>query len=264
MPLFDSHCHLDVDAFDGAAGVDAVVARAREAGVLRMLAIGSGYGFESAARALAVADRHDDVWASVGVHPHDADQWTEERWAELEQMASSPRVVALGEMGLDFHYDNSPRDTQRNVFRHQIRCAKSLNLPIIIHDRDSDGETMAILDEEDAWSGRGVVYHCFTGTVSTMEQIVERGGYVSIPGIVTFKKAEDMREVATHVPLDRFFIETDSPFLTPVPFRGKRNEPARVGLVAEKIAELRGIETSVVADATWQNASRFFALTEAK
>jgi TatD DNase family protein len=264
MLLFDSHCHLDVDAFDGAEGVDAAVSRAREAGVARMLAIGSGYGFESASRALAVANRHDDVWASVGIHPHDAELWTEELWAELEGMASHPRVVALGEMGLDFHYDNSPRDTQRRVFRHQIRCAKQLNLPIIIHDRDSDGETMATLDEEDAWSGRGVVYHCFTGTVATMEKIVERGGYVSIPGIVTFKKAEDMREVATHVPLDRFFIETDSPFLTPVPFRGKRNEPARVGLVAEKIAELRGIDASVVADATWHNASRFFALTEAK
>jgi TatD DNase family protein len=260
VKLFDSHCHLDVDAFDGADGVDAAVDRAREAGVKRLLAIGSGYGFKSAARAVAVAERHDDVWASVGLHPHDADQWTESAWAEIEALASRPTVVAIGEMGLDFHYDNSPRDVQRTVFRHQIQQAQRLNKPIIIHDRDSEGETMAILDEQDAWSGRGVVYHCFTGDVEMMEQIVSRGGYISIPGIVTFKNAQSMRDVAAVVPGDRFFIETDSPFLTPVPFRGKRNEPARVGLVAEKVAELRGTTAEDVAEATWQNASRFFGI----
>ena len=195
MRLFDSHCHLDVDAFDGAEGVDAAVARARDAGVTRMLAIGSGYGFQSASRAVSVAERHPDVWASVGLHPHDAEAWTEERWATLEAMAANPRVVALGEMGLDFYYDNSPREIQRRVFRHQIRRACELKKPIIIHDRDSDGETMAILDEECAWDGCGVVYHCFTGSVATMRQIVERGGYVSIPGIVTFKKAGEMKDV---------------------------------------------------------------------
>jgi len=260
MRLFDSHCHLDVDAFDGADGVDAAVQRARDAGVSRMLAIGSGYGFDSAARAVAVADRHADVWAAVGLHPHDAEAWTEERWAKLEALAAHSRVVAIGEMGLDFHYDNSPRDVQRRVFRHQIRRAQALNKPIIIHDRDSAGETMAILDEENAWVGRGVVYHCFTGTVETMAQIVDRGGFVSIPGIVTFKNAGHMRDVASTVPLERVFIETDSPFLTPVPYRGKRNEPARVGLVAEKIAELRNIEPEQVAETTWCNASRFFGI----
>lgn len=260
MPLFDSHCHLDVDAFDGPEGVDAAVQRARDAGVTRMLAIGSGYGFESAARAVSVADRHPDVWATVGVHPHDAALWTDGGHSELDALAQHKKVVALGEMGLDFHYDNSPRERQRAVFRTQIRWAKALNKPIIIHDRDSDGETMAILDEESAWDGRGVVYHCFTGSVETMRDIVERSGFVSIPGIVTFKNAGMMRDVAREVPLDRFFIETDSPFLTPVPFRGKRNEPARVGLVAEKVAELRGIPVETVVDATWNNASRFFGI----
>jgi TatD DNase family protein len=178
----------------------------------------------------------------------------------LDALAQHKKVVALGEMGLDFHYDNSPRERQRAVFRTQIRWAKALNKPIIIHDRDSDGETMAILDEESAWDGRGVVYHCFTGSVETMRDIVERSGFVSIPGIVTFKNAGMMRDVAREVPLDRFFIETDSPFLTPVPFRGKRNEPARVGLVAEKVAELRGIPVETVVDATWNNASRFFGI----
>ena len=260
MRLFDSHCHLDPDAFDGADGVDAAVVRAREAGVARMLAIGSGYGFDSAERALSVASRHPDVWASVGLHPHDAALWTPERWTQLLAWAGEDKVIAIGEMGLDFHYDNSPRDVQREVFRKQIRAAKEFGKPIIIHDRDSEGETMAILDEEDAWSGAGVVYHCFTGDEATMREIVARDGFISIPGIVTFKNAAAMREVATAVPQDRFFIETDSPFLTPVPFRGKRNEPARVGLVAEKIAELRGVEATVIAEASWANASRFFKL----
>ena len=260
MSLFDSHCHLDADAFEDEAGVDAAIARAREAGVQRMLTIGSGYGLAGASRAVAVAERHADVWASVGVHPHDAKEWTPEEWAGMESLAAHPRVVAIGEMGLDFHYDNSPRDTQRAVFRTQIRAAKALEMPIIIHDRDSEGETFDILDEEEAWAGRGVVVHCFTGDVPTMERIVSSGGYVSIPGIVTFKKAAVMQDVAAQVPLERVFIETDSPFLTPVPFRGKRNEPARVGLVAQKVAELRGMDPGAVAQATYANASRFFGI----
>jgi len=260
MTLFDSHCHLDVDAFDGAEGVDAAVQRAREAGVVRMITIGSGYGLAGAQRAVDVAARHDDVWASVGVHPHDAKEWTEEEWAAMVKLAEHPRVVALGEMGLDFHYDNSPRDVQRRVYRTQIQTAKQLQMPIIIHDRDSDGETLDILDEEDAWGGCGVVVHCFTGDVPTMQRIVAAGGYISIPGIVTFKNAAVMRDVASQVPLDRVFIETDSPFLTPVPHRGKRNEPARVGLVAEKVAELRGLTADAVAQLTSDNARQFFRI----
>lgn len=260
MSLFDSHCHLDTDAFDDQEGVDAAIARAREAGVVRMLTIGSGYGLEGAARAVAVAERHADVWASVGVHPHDAKEWTPDEWTRMTALAAHPRVVALGEMGLDFHYDNSPRDIQRAVFRAQIRSAKALALPIIIHDRESAGETLDILDQEAAWTGRGVVFHCFTGDVPTMERIVASGGFVSIPGIVTFKNAAVMQEVASQVPLDRLFIETDSPFLTPVPFRGRRNEPARVALVAEKVAELRAVDAATIAEATHANASRFFGI----
>jgi len=258
--LFDSHCHLDPDAFDGPDGVDAAVVRAREAGVGRMLAIGSGYGLVSAERAVAAAERHPEVWATVGVHPHDASVWSDTGFAMLERLAEHPRVVAIGEMGLDFHYDNSPRDQQRDVFRAQIRWAKRASKPIIIHDRDTDGETLEVLDDENAWAGEGVVFHCFTGDVKTMEAIIERSGYISIPGIVTFKNAAVMREVVKAVPLDRFFIETDSPFLTPAPFRGKRNEPARVGLVAQKIAELRGLAVSDVEHLTWNNASAFFGL----
>jgi TatD DNase family protein len=261
MSLFDSHCHLDVGAFDDIAGVDGAIGRARAAGVSRMLTIGSGYGLTGAQRAVDVAERHPDVWASVGVHPHDAKDWTPSAWDEMLALSSHPKVVAIGEMGLDFHYDNSPRETQRSVFRTQIRAAKAVDLPIIIHDRDSGGETLDIVDEEAGWTGRGVVFHCFTGDVATMERIVASGGYVSIPGIVTFKKAAVMRDVATQIPLDRLFIETDSPFLTPAPFRGRRNEPARVALVADKIAQLRGMEVDAVARVTSDNASAFFGLS---
>jgi len=251
---------LDVSAFEDQEGVDAAVGRALSAGVTRMLCVGAGYGADTARRAVGLADRHDSVWASVGVHPHDAKAWTSELWAELESLAENVRVVALGEMGLDFHYDNSPRDEQREVFRLQLRAADRLGLPVIIHDRSSDGETFRILLEEKSFENVGVVYHCYSGDVASMEEIVARGGYISIPGIVTFKNAGEMRDVARSTPMDRLFIETDSPFLTPVPFRGRRNEPARVVHVAECIAEARSVPLERVQEATWNNASRFFGI----
>jgi TatD DNase family protein len=260
--MIDSHCHLDPGVYGGDQGVDAAVSRAVEAGVEAMLTVGSGYGFDSAARALAVARRHANVRASVGLHPHDAKEFTEERFAALLEMAAAPEVLALGEMGLDFHYDNSPRDTQREVFRAQLRVAKQRALPVIIHDRDSGGETLRILDEEGAWA-TGVLYHCYTGDVPQMQQIVERGGYVSIPGIVTFKTAGEMAEVARLAPLDRILVETDAPFLTPVPHRGKKNEPAFVRFTLAKIAELRGMAPKALDEATSANTRRFFRWTPA-
>ena len=265
VAFFDSHCHLDPVAFEDDAGVDAAVERALEAGVLRMLTIGSGYGYDTAHRAVAVAGRHERVWATVGLHPHDAEHYTEARFADLLALTEHPRVVALGEMGLDFYYDNSPRDQQRAALRAQLRAARAHQLPVIVHDRDSGGETLQILQEEGAFEpaepGRGgVVYHCFTGTADEMEAIVALGGYSSLPGIITFKNAQAMREVARRVPLDRLFIETDSPFLTPVPFRGRRNEPARVTLVGEAVARERGVPVAEVARRTWDSASRFFGI----
>lgn len=255
----DSHCHLDPSTWGDDAGVDAVVARARDAGVGRMVTIGSGYGFDSAARAVAVAARHPDcVRATVGLHPHDAREATPARLEALFALADAPGVVALGEMGLDYHYDASPRDVQRDVFRAQLREARRRALPVVIHDRDSDGETLSILDEEGAWP-TGVLYHCYTGDVAMMEAIVARGGSISIPGIVTFRNGEGMRAVAAAVPLERLLIETDSPFLTPVPHRGRRNEPAYVALVAAAVAQVRGMEVAALADATTANALRFFA-----
>ncbi len=256
--LIDSHCHLDPTVFGGDAGVDDAIARARAAGVDRMITIGSGYGFESAARALAVARRHPGILrASVGLHPHDAKLATDDTLADLYAMADAPEVVALGEMGLDFHYDSSPREEQRVVFRAQLRAAKARGLPVIIHDRESAGETLAILDDEGAWAG-GVLYHCYTGDVAMMEEIVGRGGYVSIPGIVTFKNGEIMRDVAAKVPGDRLLLETDSPFLTPIPFRGRRNEPAYVTYVAQKVAEVRGEDVAVLSEQAAANTRRFF------
>jgi TatD DNase family protein len=259
---FDSHCHLDASAFDDDAGVDAAITRARAAGVHRMMCIGSGYGLQSASRAIVTAARHPDVWASVGVHPHDAHEWTEETSGILRTMSRNPDVAALGEMGLDFYYDNSPRGVQRAVLVAQSALALELALPIIVHDRDSDGECLRMLAVAGAFDGPGVVWHCYTGSLAYMRQIVEHGGYISIPGIVSFKNAGELRAVAAEVPLDRLLIETDSPFLSPVPFRGRRNEPARVVRVAEVVAELRGMSTEDIGEATWHNASRFYQLPD--
>ena len=261
-PLFDSHCHLDAMVYGDDDAVDAVVTRARAANVRRFITIGSGHGADTYARAAAVADRHPEVWATAGVHPHDAQYWTEATAEALRAVASHPRLVAIGEIGLDFHYDSSPRDEQRQVLRLQIRLALELGKPIVIHDRESAGETLQILKEERAFQGAGVLYHCFTGSRADMEQIVGEGGYISIPGIVTFKNAGEMREVARAVPADRYLIETDSPYLTPVPHRGQRNEPMRVGLVAAAVAAARWAHIDDVAEQSWANASRFFRISD--
>jgi len=255
--MIDSHCHLDPGVYGGDSGVDETIARARAAGVTPILTVGSGYGFESAARALAVARRHPDVRCSVGLHPHDAKDYTDARLDELLALADAPEVLALGEMGLDFFYDSSPRDEQRHAFRAQLRAAKARNLPVIIHDRETAGETLRVLDEEGAWA-TGVLYHCYTGDVAQMEAIVERGGYISIPGIVTFKNAETMRAVAAAVPEDRLLVETDSPFLTPVPHRGRKNEPAYVAHTLACVAGLRKTTVAALDATTTANTLRFF------
>ncbi len=256
----DSHCHLDPDVYGSDADVDAVVERARAAGVSRMISIGSGYGAPSLRKAVAVAERHPDVWCAVGLHPHDAALWDDAFAADLAEVARHPRVVGLGEMGLDFHYDKSPRDVQRACLRAQVKLALELDLPIIIHDREAGDETLDIVRESGGFDGAGALWHCFTGDRALLAKILDAGGIVSIPGIVTFKNAAEMQAVARECPLDRMLVETDSPFLTPIPFRGQRNEPMRVPLVAAKIAELRGIPVDDVAAATTANSVRFFRL----
>lgn len=256
----DSHAHIDGEEYD--ADRDEVVARARAAGVRAILNVGTGdpYG-GGLERAVAVAERYEGVYAAVGVHPHDArlfDDGAEERLKSL--ISGSGRIIAWGEIGLDYHYDNSPREVQRAVFARQLRLAREAGLPVVIHSREADDETVEILRAE--WSGaeRGGIMHCFGGGARMAEEVLELGFVISFAGNVTFKKAEPLREVARLVPLERLLIETDCPFLTPVPFRGRRNEPAYVVETARFLAELRGVEPEELGRVTSDNFARFFGL----
>lgn len=259
LPLFDTHAHLDAKRFS--EDFDDVLARAREAGVQQIVAIGASRGFESNLSTLAIAEAHDWIWASVGIHPHDARVATDEVIAQIEAIAREhPRVVAIGETGLDYHYDHSPRDVQRDVFRRFLQMARALSRPVIIHTREAEEDTVAILREEGAEQCGGVL-HCFSGTRWLAEQALELGFYVSFSGIVTFRSAREVQEVARIVPADRILIETDCPYLAPTPRRGKRNEPAYVAHTLRHIAELRGADPEELAQQTTENARRFYGLS---
>jgi TatD DNase family protein len=256
----DSHAHIDGEEYDADRG--AVVERAREAGVRAILNVGTGDPRSGAfERAVAVAQVYEDVYAAVGVHPHDAKLFNEEAEARLGLLArDSSRVIAWGEIGLDYHYDHSPRDVQRDVFRRQLQIAGDVGLPVIIHSREADDDTVNILRDEMKGGGTRGIMHCFGGSYEMALSVMELGFMISFAGNVTFKKAEDLRDVARLIPLERLLVETDSPFLTPVPYRGKRNEPARVREVAEYLAGLRGIATEEMGRITTDNFSRFFNL----
>ena len=258
--IFDSHCHLDAATYGGDEGVDAVVATARAAGVTRMLTVGCADGSGRVERTVATAERFDGVWCSVGVHPHDAKALDDALLGRLIELAERPKVVAWGEVGLDFFYDLSDRDVQRAALRRQIGVARELDLPLIVHDRDSVGETLRILDEERAFEG-SVLYHCYSSDADHMDEIVQRGGYISLPGIVTYPKATEMHEVARRVPLERLLVETDAPYLTPQPLRGATNEPCHTALTVDAIARLREMDRDTLARATTANAMRLFRLT---
>ncbi len=266
MTFIDSHCHIDGEAFD--ADRDEIVQRARIAGVAAMLNIGTGDPHsDDFKKAVAVAERYDNVFAGVGVHPHDAKLYDDAAETHLiDLVKSSEKVIAWGEIGLDFYYDHSPRDVQREVFRRQIRTASKLDLPIIIHSRDADDETTQILTEEcgPTRTDDGVrvpgIMHCFGGTPQMAEDLMKIGFLISFAGNVTFKKADNLREAAEAVPLDKLLIETDCPFLTPVPFRGKRNEPAFVVHTAQFLADFYGVELETLAARTTQNFLEFFNL----
>ena len=262
--LVDSHCHIDGEAFD--ADRDEVVQRAHEAGVVAMLNVGTGDpNSDDLRKAVAVAEKYENVFASVGVHPHDAKLYDDRAEEHLVELTRSNKVIAWGEIGLDYYYDHSPRDVQRDVFRRQIKKAKELGLPIIVHSRDADDETVEILSEEygaNQGARRPGIMHCFGGTAAMAERVLPLGFMISFAGNVTFKKAENLREAAKVVPLDRLLVETDCPFLTPVPFRGKRNEPAFVEHTAKFLAELRGMEFDTLAKQTTDNFLSFFGLQE--
>ena len=218
-------------------------------------------GYRSAMRnaaAFRLADQYPFIYTTVGVHPHEARLLDDNLYAQLIELSQHPKVIAWGEIGLDYHYDNSPRDVQREAFRKQLRMARERGLPVSIHTREAEADTLAILDQEWKDSGLGGVIHCFTGTRSFAEAAVDRGFYVSFSGVVTFKKAEELRETARALPLDRILIETDAPFLAPVPYRGRRNEPAYVVETARAIAEIRGMSLVEIGTQTSENFKRLF------
>lgn len=258
--FIDSHCHIDGPEYD--ADRQEVIERAREAGVTTMLTVGTGDPHSDAiGRAVDLAEKQEGVYAAVGVHPHDAklfDQAAEQRLIDLVRRGR--RVIAWGEIGLDYHYDHSPRDVQREVFRRQLRIAREHKLPVVIHSREANEDTITVLREELSGYERAGVLHCFGGSLAMARDAIELGFFISFAGNLTFKKAQDLRDIALQLPLDRLLIETDCPYLTPVPFRGKRNEPARVVETARCLAEIQGKEVEEIGRVTSENFARLFRL----
>jgi TatD DNase family protein len=255
MMLFDSHAHVDGKEFDGDR--DEVLARARTAGVQRIVVIGAVGDPESAERAVALAERDPDIWATVATHPHDVAQMTDDWWAVHERLAHHPRVVAVGETGLDYYYDHSPRDTQRAAFARFIELARAVKKPVVCHIRDAHDDARQILADGGVTD---CVIHCFTGSPDDARAYAERGYYVSFSGIVTYKTAQPLRDAVPLVPRDRLLIETDCPYLAPVPRRGKRNEPGFLPHTAEVVARCSGMSFDELAEATTRNACRVFRL----
>ncbi|MEL7623708.1 MAG: TatD family hydrolase [Clostridiales bacterium] len=252
---FDSHAHIDDTDFAGDR--EEAITRATAAGVTRFVNIGCSR--EAALNTLELVEKYDGIYGTVGLHPHDAKDMTDELLAEIKGWAAHPKIVAIGEIGLDFHYDFSPRDVQRQVFRRQIRLAKELGMPITIHDREAHRESFDILTEEGGWANGGI-FHCYSGSAEMAAEIVKKGFHISFSGVVTFKNAEKLRRAAAAVPLDRLLIETDCPYLSPLPYRGKRNEPAYVVETGKALAELRGVTVEEMARLTWENACRVYRL----
>ncbi len=253
MELFDTHAHLDFPRFD--KDRDEVIKRAQNKDVKTIVNIGSN--MTSSRNSVELSRRYENIYAVIGIHPHDADTFKLNVSKKLNKLADNDKVVAIGEIGLDFHYDNSPREKQKQSFRAQLRLAKKLNLPVVIHTRDADQETLNILKDEKAKDIGGIM-HCFASDKKMAKEILDLGFYIAFGGLITFKNLSDLREVVKEVPLDRLLIETDSPYLTPEPHRGKRNEPAYVKFVAEKIAEIKGISVEEVAKVTTENAKKVY------
>lgn len=252
--LVDTHCHLDFPDFQD--DLDDVVSRAGEAGVGLMMSIGTH--ITKAPQVLAIAERYDNVYCTVGIHPHNAGDEPEVTTDQLIELAKPPKVVGFGETGLDYFYDHSPRDIQQSQFRTHLQASREAGLPVVVHTRDAEDDTMAILEDE---MGKGAftgLVHCFSGSQGLADKAVELGLYVSFSGILTFKSAAPLRDVAATVPLDSLLVETDAPYLAPVPKRGKRNEPAYTAHTAAVLAEVKGISTEGLATATTDNFHRLF------
>lgn len=253
--LFDTHVHLNADQYKD--DLEEVIGRAQEAGIEYMVVVGFDRG--TIQKAMEIAEKYDFIYASVGWHPVDAIDMTTKDLEWIEELSSHPKVVALGEMGLDYYWDKSPKDIQQEVFRQQIRLARKVNLPIIIHNRDATEDIVRILKEEKVEEVGGVM-HCFTGSLEVAKQCMDMNMYISFGGPVTFKNAKKPKEVAAEIPLDKLLIETDCPYLTPHPYRGKRNEPSYVSYVAEQIAELKQMDYEELAKKTTENAKKLFGI----
>ncbi|HWY03281.1 MAG TPA: TatD family hydrolase [Candidatus Acidoferrum sp.] len=262
----DSHAHLDGKQFD--TDREQVIARARETGVRTLVAIGNGEGPPTLDAGIRLAERHSFMYATVGIHPHEARLASDHAYFEMEQLARHPKVVAWGEIGLDYHYDHSPRETQKRVFARQMELAAAAQLPLVIHCRPSEGSDDAWEDclglIKDQWVNKGLggILHCFTGDWAHAKRALDMGFMISFAGNLTFPKAQQIRDAALEVPLDRVLIETDSPYLAPVPHRGKRNEPAFVKETARKLGELRGLSIDDMGEQTSRNFYNFFKLAE--
>jgi TatD DNase family protein len=249
--MIDSHCHLDNPQFD--PDRDAVIDRALAAGVERMLVIGTGEGPPDLEAGIRLADRYPSIYATVGVHPHEASKATSDTYKGLRELLQHPKVVALGEIGLDYHYDHSPRDIQKAVFVAQMGVAEDGRKPIVIHTREAWEDTLALLEEHWKPTGLGGIMHCFSGGPAEAQRCLDLGFHLSFGGIVTFPKSAGIQEAARMAPADRILIETDAPYLAPVPHRGKRNEPAFVAETARKLADLRGVTPEEIARITSVN-----------
>src|SRR5690625_4230317 len=255
MVLFDTHVHLNARQFK--EDRKEVIERAFEAGVNQMVVV--GFDEETIPLAIEIAEQYETIYAAVGWHPVDAINYKEKHLGYLEELSNHPKVVALGEMGLDYHWDTSPKDVQEKVFRKQIDLAKKLNMPIIIHNREATSDVVRILQEENAENVGGIM-HCYSGSVTEVQKCLDMNFYISLGGPVTFKNAHEVKEVAKIVPIDRLLIETDAPYLAPHPYRGKRNEPFYVTLIAEQIAQLRDMKYEELCEITTKNAQKLFGI----
>jgi TatD DNase family protein len=257
--FIDSHAHIDGHEFDDDR--EEVIERAHTTGVSLILNVGTGDPHSDAFdRAVALGRQHKSIYTAIGTHPHDARLYDDAAEAKIKNLINNDHVIAWGEIGLDFHYDNSPRDVQIDVFKRQLRAARECDLPIVIHTREAEAETIEILQNDYERAERRGVFHCFSGSMELAQRALEIGFMISFSGIVTFKKAEELREIAKQVPIDRLLIETDCPYLTPIPYRGKRNEPAYVVEVARTLAALHSVELEEMGRITSENFNRFFGL----
>ena len=253
MELIDTHAHLDFPRFD--KDRKEVIKRAIEGGVKNIINIGSS--MTSSRNSVELSRRYDEIYSVVGIHPHNADNFNLNLSKKLNKLSQNNKVVAIGEIGLDFHYDNSPREKQKQAFRAQLRLAKNLDLPVVIHTRDADQETLEILKEENAAELDGIM-HSFASDKKMAKEILDLGFYIAFGGLITFKNLDDLRKVVKEVPINKILVETDSPYLTPDPYRGKRNEPLYVKYVAEKIAEIKNLSLEEVAKKTTMNAKKVY------